>query len=372
MYSGPGTTTGGVTYPPTIATGADGISRNSMWVSWTSPNDTFVTEGGQIEVMYQLVGATAWTEVGKFHGAVTSCYVQGVSDGLSYNVQVRSINVGGYTSDWVFDGPHVLSATQSIFTTSTFANDLGWTATSLTIINYSTTNSSAGFTWAAQTISFADGSALSVPAGSINYTGLAASTTYYVYLYVNATTGVIAATNSNPPPSTPNQTMASATSTQGRISIPVISFTTLAATNPGTGGGTGGGGNTCPEAAELVDVEGRGIIPVGEVKGGDRIKGHSFTTGADVYRKVIMVRSIESTSWRIVDEHKVSPCEPIWHGGAWIPAYRAAGATIDTTLGRKVFLSVESDAYDEQNYYLTSGTVLLIHNQYVGGIPSPC
>jgi hypothetical protein len=113
LYSGPGATIGGVTYPNTVSVGADGIKRNSLYVLWLPPNDAFVTQGGQIEVQYQLDGTPDWTTAGKFHGATNNCYINNVSDGLTYNVQIRSINVAGYTSEWVMAGPETLSSVTS-------------------------------------------------------------------------------------------------------------------------------------------------------------------------------------------------------------------------------------------------------------------
>ena len=113
LYSGPGAVIGGVTYPDTVSVGADGIARNSLYVLWTPPNDSFVTQGGQIEVQFQLNGAAEWITVGKFHGATNACYVNNVSDGLAYNVQIRAINVAGYTSEWVLAGPETLSSVTS-------------------------------------------------------------------------------------------------------------------------------------------------------------------------------------------------------------------------------------------------------------------
>jgi hypothetical protein len=113
LYSGPGATIGGITYPNTVSKGADGIARNSMYVLWSPPNDAFVTQGGQIEVQYQLNGTSSWVGVGKFHGATNNCFVNNVSDGLAYNVQIRAINVAGYASDWVTAGPETLSSVAS-------------------------------------------------------------------------------------------------------------------------------------------------------------------------------------------------------------------------------------------------------------------
>jgi hypothetical protein len=100
LYSGYGATVGGITYPSTISISADGSTRNSLYVLWQSPNDTFVTNGGHIEVQYQRSGASTWTEFGKLDGGATNCFIGNVSDSVTYNVQIRSINKAGVVSDW--------------------------------------------------------------------------------------------------------------------------------------------------------------------------------------------------------------------------------------------------------------------------------
>jgi hypothetical protein len=111
-----------------------------------------------------------------------------------------------------------------------------------------------------------------------------------------------------------------------------------------------------------VEEQTKGIIKAIDVVAGDYLKGKCFATGEDVFRRVIQTSSQEAAIWRGVEGHKVSPCEPIWHEGEWKPSYKATGATVDRSLGTRVDISLNSDDYNEQNYYLVSGTPLLIHN----------
>jgi hypothetical protein len=67
-------------------------------------------------------------------------------------------------------------------------------------------------------------------------------------------------------------------------------------------------------------------------------------------------------AWRIVSGHKVSPCEPVYLNNQWLSASRVPGAPLDTTIGLKIDIVVEADDFDQHNYYLMSGTQLLIHN----------
>jgi hypothetical protein len=229
-------------------------------------------------------------------------------------------------------------------------------------INYSVTKNSMNFTWPATTMLRADGSSLNVQAGSASYSGLSSSTTYYTYWYVRVSDGAILGTHGSPPPTSPSALMAMQTGLDGRIAVAMISVTTLAADNNGSGGGTGGGADTCPEAGQLVDIEGKGHVTVGTVQVGDKIRGKCFATGEDVYRRVEQIHDNSCASWRIVEGYRVTPCEPVHYNDQWVAAYRAS-TVVDRMVGRRVYLSVEADEYDEHNYYLVGGeTDLLIHN----------
>jgi hypothetical protein len=91
----------------TAALGADGIATSRISVTWTAPLDGYVTNGGHIEVQYQPASSPAsdvWTNVGKFDPSVTQAYIDGVSDGVDYNVRIRSVNAAGVPSEWVDAG----------------------------------------------------------------------------------------------------------------------------------------------------------------------------------------------------------------------------------------------------------------------------
>lgn len=241
---------------------------------------------------------------------------------------------------------------------STFLNNQGsLLPTQLILLSYTTTTTSITVSWSAQSMLFPDGSSVSIPTGSVSYSGLSASTTYYLYFYMDSS-GNLQTTSGSPPPSTPNAVMAAQTGADGRTSIGVVPITTPSS---GTGSGTGGGADTCPEASEMVDVRDKGPVAVSEVVAGDWVKGFSFQSQQPVYRKVIQAGSRHCSAWYKINGHLVSPCEPVYLN-SWMPAYRVPGATHDSTNSYKVALTLEADQYEEQNYYLISGTPLLIHN----------
>lgn len=245
-----------------------------------------------------------------------------------------------------------LNSQGSIIPTTAVTLSSSYTATSITM------------TWAAQSMLRADGSSLSIPSGSNTWSGLSSSTAYYIYPTINAVTGVISFTNPTPPTTSPSNAYALASGSDGYIAMPVYTVTTSA--SGGTGGGTTGGELRCPEADELVDVHGKGHIRAGDVLAGDRIRGRCFADGRDVYRTVVQTKHHPCVAWRMVEGHRLSPCEPVYINDQWMPAYRVPDATLDTGRGVKVHITVETQG-DEANYYLVSstGSELLIHNYQI-------
>ncbi|HEV2463538.1 MAG TPA: hypothetical protein VGT04_07025 [Acidobacteriaceae bacterium] len=86
----------------TALNGADGTITPRILASWAAPADVRVT---QIQIQYQLVGASSWTDAGTVDASTTSTYIGGVVAGQQYNVQIRSLTASGATSDWVEAGP---------------------------------------------------------------------------------------------------------------------------------------------------------------------------------------------------------------------------------------------------------------------------
>lgn len=226
-------------------------------------------------------------------------------------------------------------------------------------ITWSTTTTSIALSWSSASLFRADGSTFSVASGSLTYSSLSSSVGYFIYPYITYPGGVLQFANGNPPPTAASYTFAAQQGFDGRIGLTPLDITTPAS---GTGSGSGGDGGSCPDESELVDVQGKGLIPAGEVVAGDCLKGFSFHSNENVYRRVIMVLRKGCAAWRIVHGHKVSPCEPVYLNGQWIAAFRVPTSTLDTSTGIKLDITVEADDNDEHNYWLAGPTPLLIHN----------
>lgn len=156
--------------------------------------------------------------------------------------------------------------------------------------------------------------------------------------------------------------MAAQCALDGRLPLVPIVITTLATGGSG-GSGSGGDGGTCPEENEKVEIQNKGQVRAEDVQVGDYIKGHSFNQERDVFRKVVGKAYKTCAAWRIVDGYTVTPCEPIFYDGKWIPAFRANGSTFHDAVSYRMEITVEADVFEEHNYYLVGREKpLLIHN----------
>jgi hypothetical protein len=227
-------------------------------------------------------------------------------------------------------------------------------------LTWSANTSSISLSWSGSSLLRADGTSLTVStSGSpTTFGSLSASTTYWFYPYINASTGVVGFANGSPPPTAPSSSTAIQAALDGRI--PLVPFS-VSTTSSGSTGGSGGDGS-CPEADELVEIQDKGLVRAADVQFGDYIRGYSFEKQEDVFRRVIGTGMKSCAAWRIVSGHKVSPCEPVYLNNQWLSASRVPGAPLDTTIGLKIDIVVEADDFDQHNYYLMSGTQLLIHN----------
>jgi len=92
--------------------GLDGTVTPRIAVSWSAPLDILVK---QIQIQYQLTGASVWTDsglcdVGNFIGYISPVVANG-----TYNVRIRSLRANGATSVWVEMDSYVVGTSLSIY-----------------------------------------------------------------------------------------------------------------------------------------------------------------------------------------------------------------------------------------------------------------
>jgi hypothetical protein len=226
------------------------------------------------------------------------------------------------------------------------------------------TTTTLGLSWGTQTITFSDGSTVTLSGSSVSFTGLTINTTYFTYVYMTVASGV--ATLHFTQTTSPSPATAIQGSLDSRYYLGVVKDSTTAS---GTGGG-GGTGSSCPHEDELVyvrrsDIE--MILAAKDVRDGDELKGYSFATNADVYLTVYNIRHCESTLWFNVRGYLCSPCEQVYVDGAWYPAWKAPGTQRARGVpAQRIEISVHADSHEEHNYYLAGDVPLLIHNINLG------
>ncbi|NRA27431.1 MAG: hypothetical protein HRU10_09300 [Opitutales bacterium] len=87
----------------------DGTVVSRLYVTWTDPQDIYVTRGGHIEIQYRKTGAANWLSAGLVDGNVNEAYIWDVEDGEKYQVRLQSrtrIN----RSAWTGIVTHTISA----------------------------------------------------------------------------------------------------------------------------------------------------------------------------------------------------------------------------------------------------------------------
>jgi hypothetical protein len=80
---------------------AGGVGQSTIVVTWTSPADGYVSNGGHFEVQYQLVSTPPSSWIGNsVPSSVNQVTITGLQAGQSYNIQVRAVNAAGVPSPW--------------------------------------------------------------------------------------------------------------------------------------------------------------------------------------------------------------------------------------------------------------------------------
>ena len=88
--------------------GQDGTVITRLKLAWTAPNDQFVLEGGRIEIQFKKSADTTFEKAGFIDGAETFFHINGLQDGVSYDVRIRSVNSIGAVSAFLSINNHVV------------------------------------------------------------------------------------------------------------------------------------------------------------------------------------------------------------------------------------------------------------------------
>lgn len=80
----------------------DGTLVSRILLSWVSPPDQFVLDGGFIDIAYQLSGSGNWQFAPSVSGDQTEGYIENATIGVSYDIAIRSRNAIGTLSDTAF------------------------------------------------------------------------------------------------------------------------------------------------------------------------------------------------------------------------------------------------------------------------------
>lgn len=71
-------------------------------VSWTPPDDGFVTEGGRYEVQFKNSSGEVYRPSYFVDGASTQTQINQVEPGVTYDIRLRSVNALGVSSAWTY------------------------------------------------------------------------------------------------------------------------------------------------------------------------------------------------------------------------------------------------------------------------------
>lgn len=96
-----------------VQTRSDGTRLPRIHVSWTMPADGYVQSGGKIMIEYRKNGAGSWIGLKPVDGAKTDAFIEGLDDGVGYDVQVWAENAAGTKSAVTSVTNHTVTGTAS-------------------------------------------------------------------------------------------------------------------------------------------------------------------------------------------------------------------------------------------------------------------
>jgi len=134
-----------------------------------------------------------------------------------------------------------------------------------------------------------------------------------------------------------------------------------------TGPGSQGGGGICPEENCLVYLQGRGIQRIGDAQVGDWMRGSDRRTGETVYRRIKEKTRKHSSTWRLVENERVSPHHDVsLPDGHWMKPYKLG--PLNTEPGWRIQITVDAPTWDDHNFHIVDAdgkTKFTMHNYYV-------
>lgn len=154
----------------TAIIGLDGSITPRIEVQWNTPLDVLTT---QIQIQYQLVGATTWITCPLVDVSLNLAYITGVVCGQQYNVQLRGLRPNGVASPWETINGYTVSITLSVL--GILALDPG------SLVAEAYTDGTAAIEVFGFTAVVGNASVAILPAGSVWITGLTQQALYYVY-----------------------------------------------------------------------------------------------------------------------------------------------------------------------------------------------
>lgn len=135
----------------------DGTIISKLYVSWPEPEDSFVTDGGEIEVQYKKSSSGFWQFATKTTGESTFIYIFDVEDGVSYDVRARPKNTFGVFGDWIEQSHTVVGKTAppenvTGFSATFTAEGVRFTWNAVTDIDLKEYEIRLGASWASGTV----------------------------------------------------------------------------------------------------------------------------------------------------------------------------------------------------------------------------
>jgi hypothetical protein len=148
----------------------DGSVTPRIEAEWDTPLDAYVT---QIQMQYQLVGASAWIDAGMVDVSLNAGFIAGIVSGQLYNVRIRSVRASGASSVWV----EIDALPTGLVIASQTQDGVGRG----TLLGEAYADGTAGIVCNAFTAAIGQLSLPIFPGGAVTLRGLAQQTLYYVY-----------------------------------------------------------------------------------------------------------------------------------------------------------------------------------------------